>query len=73
MEWIKTEDNFPDCKKVLAIFVSEKDVIYNLRNDGWCMDTIYSCFIRDNQFIIESYGPYFPATHWMPLPKLPKD
>lgn len=71
--WIKCSDRMPDCKKCLAVCMSEKDAIYNLRAEGWVMDTIYSCWIKDGKFIIESHGPELPATHWMSLPKLPED
>ena len=71
-EWIKVEDKFPECENVLAICVSDKKAIYNMRHDGWFRDTIYSCRIQDSRvFIIESHGPILPATHWMPLPGPP--
>ena len=73
MEWIKVEDRLPDCEKCLAIFRSKKTGIYNMRHDGWFRDTIYSCRMNDDKFIIESHGPYLPATHWMPLPTPPKE
>jgi len=73
LAWIKVEDRLPDCKKCLAIYVSEKNILYNMRNDGWFRDTIYSCWMNGNEFIIESHGPKLPATHWMPLPEPPKD
>ncbi len=73
-EWISVEDSLPkDGKKVLAIYVSTLDAIYNMRHDGWFRDTIYSCWMKDGVFIIESHGPTLPATHWMPLPKPPKE
>ena len=70
--WISVKDKLPENNKVLAIFKSEKNVIYNMRHDGWFRNTIYSCRMRDNQFIIESHGPILPATHWMPLPNPPE-
>lgn len=71
MEWISVKDRLPDCKKVLAIYVSKKNTFYNMRHDGWFRDTIYSCWIKDTDFVIESHGPILPATHWMPLPEPP--
>lgn len=73
MEWIKCSDKPPSNRKVLAIFLSKKGAIYNMRHDGWFRDTIYSCRYDDGKFIIESHGPVLPATHWMPLPQEPKD
>lgn len=67
-EWIKVSDRLPDCKKCLAIFISEPGAFYNMRHDGWFRDTIYTCRMHDNKFVIESHGPFLPATHWMPLP-----
>lgn len=73
-EWISVKDQpIPPYEKVLAIFKSEKDKLYNLNHLGWFRDTIYSCRVDEGNFIIESHGPIFPATHWMPLPDLPKD
>lgn len=73
MEWISVEEKFPKCEKVLAICVSKLDVLYNMRHDGWFRDTIYTCRIHEGKFIIESHGPYLPATHWMPLPDPPEE
>lgn len=73
MDWIKVEDEKPNCEKVLAIYVTEKNKLYNMRHDGWFRNTIYSCRINGDDFIIESHGPIFPATHWMPLPDAPKE
>lgn len=70
-EWIKVEDRLPTDKKVLAIFISDKNTIYNMRHDGWFRDTIYSCRMNGSDFIIESHGPILPATHWMSLPDPP--
>ena len=72
MDWTSIKDKSPDCEKVLAIFVSDPGAIYNMRHDGWFRDTIYACRISDGKFVIESHGPYLPATHWMPLPLPPK-
>lgn len=71
-KWIKVEDMPPNCEKVLAIHMSKEGVLYNMRHDGWFRNTIYSCRINSGDFIIESHGPCFPATHWMPLPELPE-
>ena len=72
MEWISVKQNPPkDIKKCLAIFCSEKDVIYNCAARGWFRDTIYACRLDKDRFIIESHGPELPATHWMPLPSPP--
>lgn len=73
MEWIKCSEKIPDCKNVLAICLSKKDVIYNCCAKGWFTDTVYSCEMDNERFVIESHGPSFPATHWMPLPDLPKE
>jgi hypothetical protein len=73
MKWISVKDRLPNCEKCLAISVSKKDGMYNMRHDGWFKDTIYSCRTQDGRFIIESHGPYLPATHWMPLPKPPEE
>jgi hypothetical protein len=73
MEWISVKDKLPDSKGCLAICVSEKNVGYNLRHDGWHRDIIYSCWFDRNEFIILSHGPQLPATHWMPLPPPPKE
>jgi hypothetical protein len=72
-EWISVEERLPNCEKVLAIYVSKPGAIYNMRHDGWFIDTIYTCRMHESKFIIESHGPDFPASHWMPLPKPPKD
>lgn len=58
--------------KVLAIRVSEKGVIFNLKAQGYFMDTIYACRYENDKFIIESHGPELSPTHWMPLPEPPK-
>ena len=71
-EWISVKDRLPECEKVLAIFVSDPDTFYNMRADGWFEDTIYSCRMYKGKFIIQSHGPCFPATHWMPLPEPPE-
>jgi hypothetical protein len=73
MEWIKVKDRLPECEKVLAISITEKNKIYNMRHDGWFRDTIYSCRVYENKFIIESHGPIMSATHWVPLPEPPKE
>ena len=72
-EWIKCIDRLPNTEKVLAIFCSENNVMYNMRHDGWFRDTIYSCRFDKSKFIIESHGPVFEPTHWMPLPLPPKE
>lgn len=72
-KWISVEQIFPTCKKVLAIYASKPNSMYNMRHDGWFRDTIYACRIHEDKFIIESHGPYLPATHWMPLPSPPKE
>jgi hypothetical protein len=71
--WISVKDSLPNCEKVLAVCLSEKGVAYNLKATGWFMDTVYACWMRDSEFIIESHGPILPATHWMPIPDLPKE
>jgi hypothetical protein len=64
----------PAQKKILAICCSQKGIAYATVAKGWFRDVIYSCRMdKDNRFIIESHGPELPATHWMPLPSLPKD
>jgi uncharacterized protein DUF551 len=76
MRWINTKEQLPEeNQKVLAVYVSKKDQIYNLLARGWFRDTIYSCRFEKNQFVIESHGPALPVTHWMPLPEppLPED
>lgn len=71
-EWINVKDKLPnDGEKVLAIFVSEPGQMYNMRHDGWFRDTIYACWRKEDKFFIESHGPLFSPTHWMPLPKNP--
>jgi hypothetical protein len=71
-EWISVKDRLPNLKKCLAISVSETGVAYSLVARGWFMDTIYSCRMDGERFIIESHGPELPATHWMSLPEVPK-
>lgn len=75
--WISVKDRLPDDNQnVLAICITEKEKIYNCRADGWFRDTIYSCRMGNfgkKEFIIQSHGPTFPATHWMPLPQPPKE
>lgn len=71
-KWIKCSDSMPEEGKVLAIYRSKKDGIYNMRHDGWFRDTIYSCWMKNGRFIIESHGPELEATHWMPLPNPPE-
>lgn len=74
MEWICVKDRLPaDGERVLAICVNEKGTIYNMRHDGWFRNTIYSCRVNLEDFIIESHGPIIPATHWMEAPKLPEN
>jgi len=74
MEWIKVESHLPeDGQKILAIQRSEKEKIYNMRHDGYFRDTIYSCRFNVKEFIIESHGPVFYPSHWMPLPDLPEE
>lgn len=71
--WIDVKDKSPDCKKVLAIVHSQKNAIYNMGHFGWYRDTIYTCWMNGDSFIIESHGPELPATHWMPLPSPPEE
>ena len=71
-EWISVLEKLPDCQKVLAIHIPESGVIYNIKEEEWFINTIYTCSMKEGKFIIESYGPYFPATHWMPLPSFPE-
>ena len=72
-KWISVKKRMPNCEKVLAIFVPEKNAIYNMNHEGWFENTIYACWMKDKKFIIESHGPSFPATHWMPLPSPPEE
>lgn len=72
-KWIRVKEKPCDLKKCLAIHRSEKGKIYDCMARGWFSDTIYSCRTDEENFIIESHGPKLPATHWMPLPELPKD
>lgn len=73
MNWTAVKDRQPDCKEVLAVFMSKPDGIYNMCHYGWFMDTIYACRVIDGKFLIQSYGTQLPATHWMPHPGLPGD
>ncbi len=73
MEWIKWSNSPPAVEKFLAIYVSEKDVLYMMRHDGWFRDTIYACRMFEGKACIESHGPLFIPTHWMPLPDKPKE
>ena len=73
MEWVKFSERPPDVEKFLAICVSEKDVIYNMRHDGWFRDTIYACSMFQGKVKIESHGPLFTPTHWRPMPEKPKE
>lgn len=72
-DWIKCEDQMPkEGENVLAVCKSVKGRAYSLQASGWFRDTIYACRIYENQFVIESHGPYLLASHWMPLPPLPE-
>jgi len=73
MQWNSVKENRPASSKCLAVSMTEKGKMYNMRHDGWFRDTIYSCRYEDGKFIIESHGPEFQPTHWMPLPELPKE
>lgn len=73
MEWINVKDKLPNINKVLAIYKSDKNTMYNMRADGWFRDTIYSCRYENEIFTIESHGPLFQPTHWMIMPEAPKD
>ena len=73
MTWISVEDELPECSYVLAVFRSQKGKVYNMRADGWFRDTIYSCRVIGGNFVIQSHGPYLPATHWMKIPELPEN
>ena len=72
-KWISVKDRLPECEKCLAVCISEKGKMYNMRHDGWFRDTLYACRMHGEEFIIESHGPTLPATHWMPLPEFPND
>lgn len=69
--WISVKDRLPTSKKCLAICKSEKGAMYQAIALGWLRDTIYSCRMKEDRFIIESQGPELPATHWQPLPEPP--
>jgi hypothetical protein len=71
MEWKNINEELPKNEKVLAVYISKKSVMYNMRHDGWFRDTVYACRYQACQFIIESHGPILPATHWMEIPALP--
>jgi hypothetical protein len=71
-EWIKCSDQMPSKdEKILEVYISEKNVMYNMRHDGWFRDTIYACRYQYESFIIESHGTIFHPTHWMKSPELP--
>lgn len=73
-DWVKCKNKLPPSGTcVLAIIKSEPNTMYNMAAHGWFRDTIYSCRIDENKFIIQSHGPFLPATHWMPLPEEPID
>ena len=62
----------PTQEKVLAICVSEPNVMYKSNAVGWFRNTIYSCRIDGNEFVIQSHGPVFEPTHWSELPPIPE-
>lgn len=73
-EWIDVKKRLPsEGDLILAIYKSNPDVMYNLKSYGWFMDTIYSCRMDKAGFIIQSFGPIFTPTHWMPCPLPPED
>ena len=79
MTWIKCSDSLPEKKEtVLAVYVSEPNAMYNCLATGWFRDVLYTCEYLgeknwEGDFWIESNGPKFSPTHWMPLPEFPNE
>jgi hypothetical protein len=58
--------------KVFAVCRTESNKMYNLMAYGWFRDTIYACRFEEDNYIIESLGQRFPATHWQYQMELPE-
>lgn len=71
-KWIEVKEKLPPPNtKVLAIEKSVRGMAYSLVARGYFQDVIYACRMEGKNFVIESHGPIFNPSHWMPLPNPP--
>ena len=69
MRWISVEERLPGDSDGAVLLTNEKTVIIGYRNQLFGLDGQYEIFAP----AIKKGGGYMQVTHWMPLPKLPKE
>ena len=69
MRWISVEERLPGDSDGAVLLTNEKTVIIGYRNQLFGLDGQYGIFAP----AIKKGGGYMQVTHWMPLPKLPKE
>ena len=69
MRWNSVEERLPGDSDGAVLLTNEKTVIIGYRNQLFGLDGQYEIFAP----AIKKGGGYMQVTHWMPLPKLPKE
>lgn len=69
MRWIPVEERLPEESDGAVLLTNGKTVISGYRNQLFGLDGQHGIFVP----AIKKGGGYMQVTHWMPLPKLPKE
>lgn len=69
MRWIPVEERLPGDSDGAVLLTNGKTVISGYRNQLFGLDGQHGIFVP----AIKKGGGYMQVTHWMPLPKLPKE
>ena len=69
MRWIPVEERLPGDSDGAVLLTNEKTVITGYRNQLFGLDGQHGIFAP----AIKKGGGYMQVTHWMPLPKPPKE
>lgn len=68
-EWVRVEDRLPGDSEGAVLLTNEKTVITGYRNQLFGLDGQHGIFAPASK----KGGGYMQVTHWMPLPKPPKE
>lgn len=69
MRWIPVEERLPEESDGAVLLTNGKTVISGYRNQLFGLDGQHGIFVP----AIKKGGGYMQVTHWMPLPKAPKE